>query len=127
MLGDFRTGKTLGRDGGTELGDFSVLGNKWQVFLDENMLFYDICKPSFPEKCIVPEEPRGERRRRRLGESLITKSKRRLPGCAASIDDPVDCKDCLVTQDMGYGWSVIGCWHWIIAHYSNGRESIAKK
>jgi hypothetical protein len=33
MLGDFRSGKTLGRDGVTELDDFSMLGNEWQVLL----------------------------------------------------------------------------------------------
>jgi hypothetical protein len=113
MLGDFRTGKTLGRDGITELGDFSMLGNKWQVLPDENMLFHDISKSSFPEKCIVSEEPRGERRRRRLGEPSITEEQVETP-CAASIDDPVDRKDyvhdILVTHDVGYGWSVLGCW-----------------
>jgi hypothetical protein len=103
MLGDFRSGKTLGRDGVTELDDFSILGNEWQVLPDENMLFHDISKPQFPEKCIQPEDPRGERRRRRLGESSVTEMQ--AEAACASIGDPLDRKDCvydvLATQDMG--------------------------
>jgi hypothetical protein len=103
MLGDFRSGKTLGRDGVTELDDFSMLGNEWQVLPDENMLFHDISKPQFPEKCIEPEDPRGERRRRRLGESSITEVQ--AEAACASIEDPLDRKDCvydvLATQDIG--------------------------
>jgi hypothetical protein len=103
MLGSFRTGKTLARDGVTEIDDFSMLGNEWQVLPDENMLFHDISKPQFPEKCIEPEDPRGERRRRRLGESSITE--RQAEAACASIEDPLDRKDCvydvLATQDIG--------------------------
>jgi hypothetical protein len=102
MLGSFRTGKTLARDGVTELGDFSMLGNEWQVLPDENMLFHDISKPQFPEKCMEPEDPRGDRRRR-LGESSITEGQ--AEAACASIEDPLDRKDCvydiLATQDIG--------------------------
>jgi hypothetical protein len=103
MLGDFRSGKTLGRDGVTELDDFSMLGNEWQVLPDEIMLFHDISKPQFPEKGIEPEDPRGERRRRRLGESSITEVQ--AEAVCASIKDQLDRKDCvydvLATQDIG--------------------------
>jgi hypothetical protein len=103
MLGDFRSGKTLGRDAVTELDDFSMLGNEWQVLPDENMLFHDISKPQFPEKCIEPEDPRGERRRRRLGETSITEAQ--AEAACASIEDALDRKDCvydvLATQDIG--------------------------
>jgi hypothetical protein len=102
MLGDFRTGNTLARDGVTELGDFSVLGNEWQVLPHEIMLFHDISRPQFPEKCIEPEDPRGDRRRR-LGESSITEGQ--AEAACASIADPLERKDCvydiLATQDIG--------------------------
>jgi hypothetical protein len=102
MLGDFRTGNTLARDGVTELCDFSMLGNEWQVLPYEIMLFHDISKPQFPEKCIEPEDPRGDRRRR-LGESSITEGQ--AEAACASIADPLDSKDCiydiLATQDIG--------------------------
>jgi hypothetical protein len=101
MLGDFRSGKTLGRDGLTELDDFIKLGNEWQVLPDETMLFHDISKPQFPEKCIEPEDPRGERRRR-LGESSITEEQ--AEAACAAIKDTLDRKDCvydvLATQDV---------------------------
>jgi hypothetical protein len=90
MLGEFATGKTLARDGITELDDFSMLGNEWQVLPDENMLFHDISKPQFPEKCIEP------------GESSITEAQ--AEAACASIEDPLDRKDCvydiLTTQDI---------------------------
>jgi hypothetical protein len=102
MLGSFRTGKTLARDGVTEIDDFSMLGNEWQVLPDENMLFHDISKPQFPEKCIEPEDPRGDRRRR-LGQSSVTEGE--AEAACASIEDPLDRKDCvydvLATQDIG--------------------------
>jgi hypothetical protein len=102
MLGDFRSGKTLARDGVTELGDFSILGNEWQVLPGEIMLFHDIAKPRFPEKCIEPQDPRGDRRRR-LGESSITEGQ--AEAACASIKDPFDRMDCaydiLATQDIG--------------------------
>lgn len=102
MLGDFMTGQTLARDGVTELNDFSMLGNEWQVLPHENMLFHDTAKPQFPEKCIEPEDPLGERRRR-LGESTI--SEKEAEAACGSLADPLDRKDCiydvLATQDMG--------------------------
>jgi hypothetical protein len=103
MLGNFRSGKTFGRDGLTEINGFRMLGNEWQVLPNEDMLFHDISKPQFPEKCIEPEDPRGERRRRRLGESSITEGQ--AEAACASIEDPLDRKDCvydvLATQDIG--------------------------
>jgi hypothetical protein len=91
MLGDFRSGKTLARDGVTEIDDFSILGNEWQVLPGEIMLFHVISKPRFPEKCIEPEDPRGDRRRH-LGESSIMEEQ--AEGACASIKDPLDRKDC---------------------------------
>jgi hypothetical protein len=67
------------------------------------MLFHQIAKPRFPEKCIQPEDPCGKRCRRRLGESSITEMQ--AEAACASIEDPLDRKDCvydvLTTQDMG--------------------------
>jgi hypothetical protein len=55
------------------------------------MLFHVISKPRFPEKCIEPEDPRGDRRRH-LGESSIMEEQ--AEGACASIKDPLDRKDC---------------------------------
>jgi len=102
LLGDFKTGQTFARDGSTVLDDFSELGNEWQVLPFENMLFHDVEQPQFPKRCIEPENPRGERRRRRLGEETVSEDE--AEKACASIQDPRDRKDCiydiLATQDL---------------------------
>eukprot|EP00980_Cylindrotheca_fusiformis_P008635 scaffold1836_cov97-Cylindrotheca_fusiformis.AAC.2 len=102
MLGNFHTGKTLARDGATELHDFSVYGNEWQVLPHDAMLFHDVSAPQFPKKCMAPEDPQGERRRR-LDESSIMEEE--AEAACASLPDPMDRKDCvydiIATQDMG--------------------------
>jgi hypothetical protein len=66
------------------------------------MLFHDVEQPQFPKKCVEPEDPRGDRRRR-LGESIISEGE--AERACASIADPLDRKDCiydiLATQDIG--------------------------
>lgn len=102
MLGDFKTGKTLARDGITELDDFYKLGSEWQVLPSDNMLFHDVEHPQFPQKCIEPEDPRGDRRRR-LEESTVSEAD--AEKACASVADTLDRKDCiydiLATQDLG--------------------------
>eukprot|EP00980_Cylindrotheca_fusiformis_P008475 scaffold1794_cov107-Cylindrotheca_fusiformis.AAC.2 len=105
MLGDFATGKTLARDGTTELNDYTMLGHEWQVLPhqdDDGMLFHNVSHPQFPEKCIDPEAGAMKRRRRRLGESSITDEQ--AEAACASIENVLDRKDCiydiLVTQDL---------------------------
>jgi hypothetical protein len=102
MLGDFKTGKTLSRDGVTVMDDFWALGNEWQVLPTEDMIFHSVEQPQFPKKCIQPEDPQGERRRR-LEESSITEEQ--AEKACSGIKDPLDRKDCvydvLATQDLG--------------------------
>jgi len=102
LLGNFKTGKTLARDGFTVIDDFSQFGNEWQVLPFEHMLFHDVEQPQFPSKCIEPEDPRGDRRRR-LGESSVSEAE--AEKACASLSDPLDRKDCiydiLATQDLG--------------------------
>ncbi|CAJ1968916.1 unnamed protein product [Cylindrotheca closterium] len=102
LLGDFKTGKTLARDGVTELHDWNEFGNEWQITPTDDMLFHSTVDPQFPERCIVPEDPRGDRRRR-LGESNITMEQ--AEKACSGLKDSLDRKDCvydiLATQDMG--------------------------
>jgi len=101
LLGDFKNGKTLARDGVTVLDDFTELGQEWQVVPADGHIFHESSKPQFPELCIEPEDPRGERARR-LEESSI--SEEQAETACAQLKDPVDRKDCvydiLATQDM---------------------------
>ena len=99
MLGDFKTGKTLARDGKI-IHDFHEFGDEWQVRPTDDMLFHDVEKPQFPTKCMMPEDPQGERRRR-LDESSVTEEQ--AEAACANLTDPLDRKDCaydiLATQD----------------------------
>jgi len=101
IIGDFH-GNTYARDGKTVLNDFTDLGNEWQVIPSDEILFRDTSRPQFPEKCWVPEDPRGERRRR-LEETSI--SEKEAEKACAGLDDEFDRKGCvydiLATQDLG--------------------------
>ncbi|CAJ1959971.1 unnamed protein product [Cylindrotheca closterium] len=101
MLGDFKTGKTLARDGITELNDFTDFGREWQVLPSDKKYFRTSSTPEFPELCIEPEDPRGDRQRR-LNESNITEEQ--AEAACAGLKDALDRKDCvydiLATQDM---------------------------
>jgi len=101
MLGDYKSGKTLARDGVTVINDFNELGNEWQLLPSDDMLFHDKAKPQFPERCIVPEDPQGQRRRR-LDESTV--SVEQAESACATLKDPLSIKDCvydiLATQDL---------------------------
>eukprot|EP00980_Cylindrotheca_fusiformis_P012983 scaffold3240_cov68-Cylindrotheca_fusiformis.AAC.3 len=101
MLGNFATGKILSRDGVTELNDYKELGHEWQVHPEEGVLFHNVSRPQYPEKCIDPEA-RAMKRRRRLGESSITE--KQAETACAPIKGVLDRKDCvydvLVTQDL---------------------------
>ena len=102
MLGNFKTGETLSRDGATTMQDFNDYGMEWQVLPADDMLFHDLSEPQFPKPCLLPEDPRGQRRRQ-LGESSITLEQAEA-ACAASLSDPLDFKDCvydiMATQDL---------------------------
>jgi len=101
IIGDFKTGKTLGRDGKTVLNDFDDLGLEWQVLPADGKMFHEMTSPQFPELCLLPEDPRGDRARR-LAESEITMEE--AEAACASLKDPLDKKDCvydiLATQDL---------------------------
>ncbi|CAJ1959551.1 unnamed protein product [Cylindrotheca closterium] len=102
MMGDFKTGNLLARDGVKEIHDFLEFGNEWQLLPADDMLFHDKAEPQFPKRCIVPEDPQGQRRRR-LDESTITMEEAEA-ACSKVVGDALDIKDCvydiLATQDL---------------------------
>jgi hypothetical protein len=102
LLGDYKTGALLARDGSTVIDDFTDFGDEWQVLPSEPKLFHAVSHPQFPELCIKPEDPRGERKRR-LAESNISIEQAEA-ACAAALKDALTIKDCvydiLATQDM---------------------------
>merc|ERR1711935_253950 len=102
LMGDYKTGLLLGRDGSTVMTDFTEFGDEWQVLPSEPKLFHEFTHPQFPELCIKPEDPRGERKRR-LAESAI--SVEQAEAACAPLKDALSIKDCvydiLATQDLG--------------------------
>ncbi|KAL3932014.1 MAG: hypothetical protein SGBAC_011048 [Bacillariaceae sp.] len=101
LLGDFSTGKTLGRDGVTVHDDFFRFGNEWQVLPYEDMMFHIVEQPQFPKSCILPEDPQGQLHRR-LDESSVLEED--AEKACANLKDELDRKDCvydiLATQDL---------------------------
>ncbi|KAL3934601.1 MAG: hypothetical protein SGBAC_009712 [Bacillariaceae sp.] len=102
ITGDFVTGNTYARDGQSVLNDFTELGNEWQVLPSDGRFFREANrKPQFPEKCWLPEDPRGDRRRR-LGETNITEVQ--AEAACAGLEDDFSRKGCvydiLATQDL---------------------------
>lgn len=102
MLGNFRTGDLLARDGQTKIDEFVTLGNEWQLLPSDDMLFHDRAEPQFPRRCLLPEDPQGQRRRR-LSESTISVEEAEA-ACSKVSGDKLDIKDCvydiLATQDL---------------------------
>merc|ERR1711865_1271142 len=69
-MGAFSTGGKLGRDGITNIEDFNMFGQEWQVLPTESKLFHEIGDAvQSPARCEIPS--RSEMRRR-LGEASIT-------------------------------------------------------
>jgi len=101
MMGDYKTGKTLARDGISKINDFIEYGREWQVLPADGKLFRHASKPQFPELCIEPEDPRGDRKRR-LAESTIAIED--AEAACSGLKDELDRKDCvydvMATQDM---------------------------
>ena len=103
MLGNFKNGKTLSRDQATVIQDINEFGAEWQVLPADDMLFHDLSHPQFPEPCVLPEDPQGQRRRRRrLDETSLTMEQ--AEAACSSLSNPLDVKDCvydvLATQDL---------------------------
>lgn len=101
IIGDFRTGNTYARDRITVLNDFTELGNEWQVLPSDGHFFRETSRPQFPEKCLLPENPQGKRKRR-LDESSI--SEEDAEAACAGLEDEFSRKGCvydiLATQDL---------------------------
>jgi len=94
LLGDFSTGKTLARDGATELHDFVQLGNEWQVLPCEPRLFHhQLAHPQFPENCIW-QEHRHDDVESRLSMPQVSVGQAET-SCSTILDDPAIIKECM--------------------------------
>jgi hypothetical protein len=101
ITGDFATGNTYARDGSTILNEFDTLGQEWQVLPNDGLYFHEVSPPQFPELCWLPEDPRGDRKRR-LDESSLTVEQ--AEAACSHLNDSFSYKGCiydiLATQDL---------------------------
>ena len=70
LMGSFRHGAKLGRDGVTIFEDLDAFGLEWQVLESEDNLFATARAPQHPQTCVMPDPAIADGRRRRLGASV---------------------------------------------------------
>lgn len=103
LLGRFPDGSRVGRDRLTLMDDVNAFGQEWQVGMEEPQIFhsYDGVVQA-PQRCEIPSAPSIQHRRRRLGESSV--SKETAEAACAHLVDPSDTKACvfdvLTTEDL---------------------------
>jgi cysteine-rich repeat protein len=69
LMGDFRYGRMIARDGKTVLDDANAFGQEWQVLDTEASLFQSLRLPQHPLECKMPPPAQASLLRRRLSES----------------------------------------------------------
>ena len=87
LLGEWRSGKKLARDGVTEMNDkdATAFALEWQVRDTEPMLFKEARFPQFPTECLPPAKFTESR----LGSELMRKKAEKA--CAHWKEDKEDC------------------------------------
>jgi hypothetical protein len=71
LMGDFRNGHMIARDGKTVIDDANNFGQEWQVLDSEPILFQHTRLPQYPLECTLPTPMQASQLRRRLLESSI--------------------------------------------------------
>lgn len=108
LLGDYSTGKMLGRDAledAAEIMDATEYALEWQVRDHEPMLFSTARSPQYPSTCIPPKKKLGKR----LGDSHMQKVAEEA--CSAWGEDKDECIfDVMATRDVS-GAEPIGAHH----------------
>ena len=111
LMGSFRDGKLLGRDGETIFSDYDLFGQEWQVQETEEMLFQDLGQgPQAPAKCNLPAVRKSleERRNLRGGDNseFVAKAEK---ACSAWPKDMREAcmYDVLATGDLSMAIRVV--------------------
>lgn len=89
LMGAFSTGEKLGRDGMTNIDDFNLFGQEWQVLPTEAKLFHEIGGVQSPSRCEIPS---AFEMRRRLGNASITVEEAKM---ACSRVNPTEYEMCI--------------------------------
>ena len=95
LLGEYGSGKKMGRDGSTEFADATEFALEWQVRDTEPMLFSTARYPQYPTACVPPSTTLGKR----LGDSHMQEVAEEA--CASWGEDKDDCIfDVMATRDV---------------------------
>ena len=100
LMGSYPSGHKLARDGVTLMDDSDIFGKEWQVLATEPILFHSLEGPQHPQECAMPSNSQVSKKRRRLGQSVITEEAASLACAHASPEDRDSCIfDVMATQD----------------------------
>jgi hypothetical protein len=101
LMGDYRAGRMIARDGKTVIDDANVFGQEWQVLNTEPSLFQTARFPQYPNVCIMPTPVQASQLRRRLFESSVDELDAAEKLCEHWGDGKYDCVfDVLTTGDV---------------------------
>lgn len=98
LMGDFKTGAWLMRDGETMATNPNEFGAEWQVQENESQLFVEEGSVKPPETCRLPDPSKEERRR--LEESSVTVETAKAACAHWKEDKDVCMHDVLLTGDL---------------------------
>jgi hypothetical protein len=101
LMGDFRTGHMIARDGNTVIEDANAFGQEWQVLDTEPSLFQTVRLPQHPNVCTMPTPVQADHLRRRLAETSLVDEAAAEKACEHWGDGKDDCVfDVLATGDL---------------------------
>jgi hypothetical protein len=101
LMGDYRAGRMIARDGKTVIDDANVFGQEWQVLDSESSLFQTARFPQYPNACTMPTSVQASQLRRRLLESSVDELVAAEKACEHWGDGKDDCVfDVLMTGDL---------------------------
>jgi hypothetical protein len=102
LMGDFRMGHMIARDGKTVIDDANVFGQEWQVLDTEPSLFHAVRLPQHPQQvCKLPPPMQASQLRRRLSESSSISQLAAEKACEHWGEGKDDCVfDVLTTGDL---------------------------
>jgi hypothetical protein len=102
LMGDFRMGNMIARDGKTVMDDANAFGQEWQVLDTEPSLFQTVRLPQHPQQvCKLPPPMQASQLRRRLSESSSIDQLAAERACEHWGEGKDDCVfDVLTTGDL---------------------------
>ena len=105
LMGSYPRGEMIARDGSV-MNDHTQFGQNWQVLESEPKLFHNEEGVQHPLGCKMPDRESSEKRRRRLGESMVSEKDARLACARAREEDKDACIfDVMATNDKGLAGS----------------------